>query len=57
MLDFKGFWKDHLHLAEFAYNNNYQASIKMVSFEALYGRKCRPPLSWDDIGDRRLLGP
>jgi len=23
MLDFKGSWEDHLHLAEFAYNNNY----------------------------------
>ena len=57
MLDFKGSWEDHLHLAEFAYNNSYQASIKMAPFEALYGRKCRSPLCWDDIGDRRLLGP
>ena len=24
MLDFKGSWEDHLHLAEFAYNNSYQ---------------------------------
>jgi len=29
----------------------------MAPFEALYGRKCRSPLCWDDIGDRRLLGP
>ena len=57
MLDFKGSWEDHLHLAEFAYNNSYQASIKMAPFEALYGRKCRSPLCWNDIGDRRLLGP
>jgi len=56
MLDFKGSWEDHLHLAEFTYNNSYQASIKMAPFEALYGRKCRSPLCWDDIGDRRLLG-
>ena len=46
-----------MHLAEFAYNNSFQASIKMAPFEALYGRKCRSPLCWDDIGDRRLLGP
>jgi len=39
MLDFKGSWEDYLHLAEFAYNNSYQASIKMAPFEALYGRK------------------
>ena len=57
MLNFKGSWEDHLHLTEFAYNNNYQASIKMSPFEALYGRKCRSPLCWDDIGDRKLLGP
>ena len=57
MLDFKGSWEDHLHLAEFAYNNSYQASIKMAPFEALYGRKCRSPLCWDYISDRRLLGP
>jgi len=23
MIDFKGSWKDHLHLAEFSYNNSY----------------------------------
>ena len=57
MLDFKRSWEDHLHLAEFAYNNSYQSSIKMAPFEALYGRKCRSPLCWDDIGDWRLLGP
>ena len=38
-------WEDYLHLAEFAYNNSYQSSIKMSPFEALYGRKCRTPLS------------
>jgi len=45
-----------LYLAEFAYNNSYQSSIKMAPFEALYGRKCRSPLCWDKIGERRLLG-
>ena len=39
MIDFKGSWEDHLHLAEFSYNNSYQASIKMAPFEALYGRR------------------
>jgi hypothetical protein len=32
-------WEDCLHLVEFAYNNGYQASLKMSPFEALYGRK------------------
>ena len=57
MLDFKGSWEDHLHLVELSYNNNYQASIKMAPFEALYGRKCMSPLYWDDVGESRLIGP
>jgi len=56
MLDFKESWEDHPHLADFAYNNSYQFSIKMTPFEALYGRKCMSPLCWDDISERRLLG-
>ena len=38
-------------------NNNYQASIDMAPFEALYGRKCRTPVCWDEVGERRLVGP
>jgi hypothetical protein len=30
-------WDKHLPLAEFSYNNSYQESIKMSTFEALYG--------------------
>ena len=51
MIDFKGSWEDYLHLADF------QASIKMAPFEALYGRKCRSPLCWDEVGVGRHLGP
>jgi len=57
MKDFKGSSKDHLYLTEFFYNNSYQASIKMAPFEALYGRRCRSPLCWDEVGERRHLGP
>ena len=57
LLDFKGSWDNHLHLVEFSYNNNYQASIQMAPYEALYGKKCRSPVCWDDIGERKLLGP
>jgi len=56
MIEFKGLWEDHLHLAEFSYNNSYQASIKMAPFEALYGRKCRSPLCWDEVGEIRYMG-
>ena len=26
----------------------------MASFEALYGRRCRTPLNWDEVGERKL---
>ncbi|KAK8936472.1 hypothetical protein KSP39_PZI012649 [Platanthera zijinensis] len=54
VLDFGKHWEDHLYLVEFAYNNSYQASIQMAPFEALYGRKCRTPLSWLEAGEARL---
>ena len=57
VMEFKGSWDTHLALMEFAYNNNYQASIEMAPFEALYGRKCRTPVCWDEVGERRLVGP
>ena len=55
-LHFRGSWDTHLALMEFAYNNSYQASIDMALFEALYGRKCRTLLCWDEVGERRLVG-
>jgi len=55
ILDFKGSWDDHLHLVVFSYNNSYQANIQMAPYEALFGRKCRSPVCWDDIGERKLL--
>ncbi|TYK06611.1 pol protein [Cucumis melo var. makuwa] len=39
VLKFSGSWDSHLHLMEFAYNNNYQATIGMTPFEALYGHE------------------
>ncbi|EOX94028.1 Uncharacterized protein TCM_003100 [Theobroma cacao] len=39
----------HLSLVEFAYNNSFQSSIGMAPYEALYGRKCRTPLCWDEV--------
>ncbi|KAL5566261.1 hypothetical protein UlMin_029425 [Ulmus minor] len=29
----------------------------MAPYEALYGRKCRSPIHWDEVGERKLLGP
>ena len=50
-------WDKCLSYAEFSYNNSYQASLKKSPFEALYGRKCRTPLYWDQIGEKQLFGP
>jgi hypothetical protein len=50
-------WDKCLSLAEFSYNNSYQSSLKMAPFEALYGRRCRTPLSWSQTGERKIFGP
>jgi len=50
-------WDESLPLAEFAYNNSYQESIRMAPFEALYGRRCRTPLNWSEAGERNVFGP
>jgi hypothetical protein len=46
-------WDKCLALAEFS----YQSSLQMAPFEALYGRKCRTPLSWSETGERKIFGP
>ncbi|TYH27942.1 hypothetical protein ES288_A02G107500v1 [Gossypium darwinii] len=48
-LKFQGSWEKYLPLVEFAYNNSYQSSLKMVPYEALYGRKCQTPLYWTEL--------
>ena len=42
-------WEDYLQLVEFAYSNGQQSSLGMSPFEALYGRKCRTPVTWDNL--------
>ncbi|GJX81957.1 retrovirus-related pol polyprotein from transposon TNT 1-94 [Tanacetum coccineum] len=57
VIDFGGSWDVHLPLAEFSYNNSYHSSIRCAPFEALYGRKCRSPVLWAEIGESSLIGP
>ena len=56
VLNFKGSWEKYLSLVEFSYNNSYHSSIDMAPYEALYGRKCKSPLCWEEVGERKLLG-
>ncbi|GKA85648.1 putative reverse transcriptase domain-containing protein [Tanacetum coccineum] len=57
MIDFGNSWINHLPLVEFSYNNSYHASIKAAPFKALYGRKCRSPVCWAEVGQVQLTGP
>ncbi|TYK03205.1 pol protein [Cucumis melo var. makuwa] len=55
-LEFPGSWDSHLHLMKFSYNNSFQATIRMTSFEALYSKCCKSPFCWDEVGEQRLMG-
>ncbi|WMV32798.1 hypothetical protein MTR67_026183 [Solanum verrucosum] len=57
VINFKGYWDDHLPLIEFAYNNSYHSSIGMAPFEALYGRRFRSRIGWFEVGENALIGP
>ncbi|GJU25078.1 putative reverse transcriptase domain-containing protein [Tanacetum coccineum] len=57
VIDFGNSWVKHLPLVEFSYNNSYHTSIKAAPFEALYGRKCRSPVCWAEVGPVQLTGP
>ena len=53
-LEYSGSWDHNLPLVEFAYNNSYHSSIGMAPYEALYGRRCRTPVCWSEVGERKL---
>ncbi|GJT76839.1 putative reverse transcriptase domain-containing protein [Tanacetum coccineum] len=56
VINFGKGWVKHLPLAEFSYNNSYHASIKAAPYKALYGRKCRSPVCWAEVGEAQLNG-
>nr|GEY57143.1 putative reverse transcriptase domain-containing protein [Tanacetum cinerariifolium] len=57
VIDFGNGWDRHLPIIKLSYNNSYHTSIKAAPFEELYGRKCRSPVCWAEIGDTQLTGP
>ena len=46
-----------MRLIEYAYNNNFQVSIKIAPLEALCGCKCKSPICWEEVGEQTLIGP
>ena len=57
VLDLKGSWEEYLPLVEFSYNNSYQVSIQMETYEALHRRPCRSLVCWTKVGERTPTGP
>ena len=54
-MDFKGIWSKDLPLAEFAYNNNYHATIRMALYETLYKQHCQSLIIVHEVGENKIL--
>ncbi|KAM1450625.1 hypothetical protein ACFX2I_037845 [Malus domestica] len=57
VLQFGDAWHKRLPLTVFVYNNNFHSSICMAPFEALYGKPCRTPFCWSEVGEQVFVGP
>ena len=57
MIDYEGSWDRHIPLVKFLYNNSVQSSIGMAPYDDLYGRKCRTPLCWMELREKKVIGP
>ena len=55
MIDYEGSWDRHIPLVEFVYNYNFQSSIGMAPYETLYGRKCRTPMCWTELSEKKVI--
>ncbi|GJR51432.1 putative nucleotidyltransferase, ribonuclease H [Tanacetum coccineum] len=56
-LEWTGCWDEYLCLVEFAYIISWHDQHQVAPFELLYGRKCRAPICWDEVGERLIEGP
>jgi hypothetical protein len=56
-LQYGRIWDKSLPYAEFSYNNSYQESLKMASFEMLYGQRCRTLIFWNETREQQVFGP
>ena len=55
VIDYEGSWDRHIPLVKFVYNNSFQLSIGMTPYEALYGRKCRTPMCWTELSEKKVI--
>ena len=56
MIDYGGSWDRYIPLVEFVCNNSFQSSIGMAPYETLYGRKCRTPMCWTELSEKKVIG-
>ncbi|GJY63727.1 putative reverse transcriptase domain-containing protein [Tanacetum coccineum] len=56
-IDFGKGWVNHLPLVEFLTSIAITSASRPAPFEALYGRKCRSPVCWTEVGEAQILGP
>ena len=45
----------HIPLVEFMYNHSFQSRIGMAPYEALYRRKCRTPMCWTKLSEKKVI--
>ena len=57
VIDYEDSWDKHIPLVDFVYNNSFQSSIGMAPYEALYGRKCKTPMCWTKLSEKKVIGP
>jgi hypothetical protein len=48
-------WKKSLPYVKFSNNNSYQESLKMSSFEVMYGHKYKTPLFWTETRESQVF--
>ncbi|GJR53918.1 putative reverse transcriptase domain-containing protein [Tanacetum coccineum] len=56
---YKSKYSVHLGADKMYYDlrNSYHSNVRCAPFEALYGRKCRSPIMWAEVGEGQLIGP
>lgn len=44
-------------MVKLTYDSNFLALTQMVSYKALYEKKCKLLLYWDEFGNSGIIGP